>query len=679
MKVSGRLGLLAVLGASLFLVAFLYAADSGYDLFQKGLAKERTEADFRGAIKLYERVVKEHTSDRKLAAQALFRIGECQQSLGNSDARKVFERVVKEFADQAEIVAQAQARLAGGKIGSGKAFRQLWTGPDVPETGAISPDGKLFVFRRNSDLLVRDFDLNQTRLVTHLPDSSGSAVWSPDGKRLAYNAAKQQLINVINPDGSGMRTIYRNSEDLGAHVESWAPDGKRLLVTVYTKPDGYARFLWLSVADAAIQPIPTRAFSWGGSVFPSPDGKYVVFPGMPAKDSPTDAPYIIGSDGGSESVLLAPNTPRMDAVTWTADGRYVLSTKYEGGRARGLWAIPMSGGIATGPALKIREDFGSDPMRYIGVSRGGAFYYSILTGTSDIYTASMDRVTGKVTSSPNAVPTVRSGAVLPRWSPDGQRLLYYTANPVGATAWSTRELSIFSFAVARNQRVASGVPLATGGTCWSRDGQTLLFNRGADQEKIEPVRFNLSTGQATRLFPAASNFLLRSCSEELVAGFDQSGIKVRNLQDGSEKEVYTFPRTNGPTPARLPVLSHSGRSVALISKLDADSSALLIIPSNGGAARELVRAKLPAELQTLWGAAWAPDDQFIYFARRSDSKSPYELLRISVQGGVEETTGLKVPDLRDLDISPDGTRIAFSIGAVAQPEIWALENFLPSR
>jgi hypothetical protein len=155
----------------------------------------------------------------------------------------------------------------------------------------------------------------------------------------------------------------------------------------------------------------------------------------------------------------------------------------------------MAGGKVQGQPLRIQDDFGKDPLRIIGVG-GGAFYYSILTGASDIYTVSMARATGKVTSSPIFVPTPRNGAVLPRWSPDSQRLLYETASPVGATAWSTRELWIYSFAADKNQRVASGVPLATGGSCWSRDAQTLLFNRGADQERIESVRFNLSKGQA---------------------------------------------------------------------------------------------------------------------------------------------------------------------------------------
>jgi hypothetical protein len=41
--------------------------------------------------------------------------------------------------------------------------------------------------------------------------------------------------------------------------------------------------------------------------------------------------------------------------------------------------------------------------------------------------------------------------------------------------------------------------------------------------------------------------------------------------------------------------------------------------------------------------------------------------------------GLKLDDIRDLDIAPDGTRIAFSIGAVNRPEIWAIKGFLPGK
>src|SRR5512136_10043 len=93
-------------------VAILCAAETGQSLFQKALTKERAEADPAGAIALYERVVKEFPGDRKLAAEALFRIGECHLALGNAEARRTFERLMREYAEQTKQVEDARARLA---------------------------------------------------------------------------------------------------------------------------------------------------------------------------------------------------------------------------------------------------------------------------------------------------------------------------------------------------------------------------------------------------------------------------------------------------------------------------------------------------------------------------------------------------------------------------------------
>src|SRR5687767_1383129 len=83
---------------------------SGYDLFQKALATERADGDLRGAIQLYERIVKEFGSDRSLASRALLRIAECYEKLGQAGARPIYERVLREYADQ-EAATTARARL----------------------------------------------------------------------------------------------------------------------------------------------------------------------------------------------------------------------------------------------------------------------------------------------------------------------------------------------------------------------------------------------------------------------------------------------------------------------------------------------------------------------------------------------------------------------------------------
>ena len=88
----------------------------------------------------------------------------------------------------------------------------------------------------------------------------------------------------------------------------------------------------------------------------------------------------------------------------------------------------------------------------------------------------------------------------------------------------------------------------------------------------------------------------------------------------------------------------------------------------------------PAEFQAAnFGVTWSPDDKFIYYLKRTDRSAPYELFRLPSSGGSEERAGLRESDLRDIDIAPDGRHIVFSIGAVNEPAVWALENFQLKR
>jgi len=165
---------------------------------------------------------------------------------------------------------------------------------------------------------------------------------------------------------------------------------------------------------------------------------------------------------------------------------------------------------------------------------------------------------------------------------------------------------------------------------------------------------------------------MKSCSGDLIAGVVGTSIKVRNLTDGSEKEIHEYTRRG------VPAISHGGRDIAFIES-GSNSASLLVATSGGGAARELAVANSPVEFFPQWGLAWSPDDRFVYFIRRPDAHSAFELFRVPATGGTPESVGLKAEGLQDLDIAPDGTRIAFVIRNGNQPELWSLQNFLPAR
>src|SRR5262245_47303946 len=106
-------------------------AQSGSDLFQQALVKERTEGNMEAAIVLYQTIVQKHASDGALAARALVRLGGCHDKLGQQvEARNAYERVVRDYPGHKEAVAEARAWLGahGANVSTvaGIRLEQVW-------------------------------------------------------------------------------------------------------------------------------------------------------------------------------------------------------------------------------------------------------------------------------------------------------------------------------------------------------------------------------------------------------------------------------------------------------------------------------------------------------------------------------------------------------------------------
>jgi DNA-binding winged helix-turn-helix (wHTH) protein/Tol biopolymer transport system component len=104
---------------------------------------------------------------------------------------------------------------------------------------------------------------------------SGSAVWSPDGKLIAFHAGHDLL--VANADGARKRTLgtFREEPDFPA----WSPDGNRIRFTLNDpEHDGHA--IWEINADGSglrpvnvgwAKPVNVCCGAW------TPDGRYFIF------------------------------------------------------------------------------------------------------------------------------------------------------------------------------------------------------------------------------------------------------------------------------------------------------------------------------------------------------------------------------------------------------------------
>jgi Tol biopolymer transport system component len=104
------------------------------------------------------------------------------------------------------------------------------------------------------------------------------------------------------------------------------------------------------------------------------------------------------------------------------------------------------------------------------------------------------------------------------------------------------------------------------------------------------------------------------------------------------------------------------------------SGSLFVHPVDGGPAREIGRTTGAQRFFAGTALAWSRDGRYVYYVKHSDRTSQSEIFRVGVDGGNEERLGISGRDLRQLSISPDGTRIAFAMGPRNRPEIWAIEN-----
>src|SRR5512135_1753146 len=143
--------------------------------FQEAHRKETIDGDLKSAIVLYRKAIDEAGSDRLIAAQALVRMGECYEKLGDMEARKAYERVVRDYGDQKDLAETARTLLSAleraGGLGQppGITLRKVWAIERSWLEGSPSPDGRYHSFHEpeTGDLALRDLTTGQNRRLTN--------------------------------------------------------------------------------------------------------------------------------------------------------------------------------------------------------------------------------------------------------------------------------------------------------------------------------------------------------------------------------------------------------------------------------------------------------------------------------------------------------------------------------
>jgi Tol biopolymer transport system component len=251
-----------------------------------------------------------------------------------------------------EVIEAPNWDPAGGSLlvnGGGRLFRVPLDAPKLVPVDSgfadncnndhgISPDGKTIVLSHHrgqgSEMFVMPASGGEPRLISPASPSWWHG-WSPDGKRLAYVAARvgSRVIDVYTiavEGGDETRLTFGEGHCDGP---DYSPDGKHIYYNC--DRDGHAQ-IWLMAADGSGQ----RKLFADGSVnwfpHPSPDGQHVIYLAYPpgTLGHPQDlnvAIWVTDPEGGNRRRLIEMTGGQgtMNVPNWAPDGSAFAYVRYQ--------------------------------------------------------------------------------------------------------------------------------------------------------------------------------------------------------------------------------------------------------------------------------------------------------------------------------------------------------------
>ncbi len=202
--------------------------------------------------------------------------------------------------------------------------------------------------------------LEGAKQVTHGPADSGWAVWSPEGKKLAFDSNRADPnpkdsvavndIFTMNPDGSGGTKL---TDSVGASSDAaWSPDGSLITFDADRGDPGSKQGIYTMRSDGrGLRRVTVRPPGYEVDVSPrfSPDGKRLVFTrfrgkGCPEPYCPSEqaALFIVALDGTGLRRLTTFAIHVGDA-DWSPDARRIVFEGYPDGPYGDVYVIGANG------------------------------------------------------------------------------------------------------------------------------------------------------------------------------------------------------------------------------------------------------------------------------------------------------------------------------------------------
>jgi Tol biopolymer transport system component len=307
---------------------------------------------------------------------------------------------------------------------------------------------------------------------------------------------------------------------------------------------------------------------------------------------------------------------------WLRDGKHLLFASDRSG-ATDLWALPVTGGRAAGAARQVEAGIGS--WWSLGLTRSGALYVFKNPRASSVRVSALDLQAGRLVPSRSAgYQHFISSKGTPYWSPDGKQLAFRFCSVTGGGPCGLAISSIETGAAHELWLKLAYMADFNGG--WSADGDSFLTTGTDLKGRAGAYRIDIRTGGAAPVEGVLPRDIL-SPDEKRIFQRTEGAIVERDLPSGQQREIYRRPPHTEMTGITL---SPDGRYVAF-HELSEEKSTIYLVPTGGGAPRELLAVNRPEQLSRR--IAWTPDSRGVIVPKKptADAK-PSELWLAAIDG-----------------------------------------------
>jgi Tol biopolymer transport system component len=380
-------------------------------------------------------------------------------------------------------------------------------GNSVAETAAWSPNAKMIAFTNLRDVFVANADGSEPRKLAQVRGDILNVTWSPDGRHLRFDSSEttgtvgQQREWEVADDGTGLHRLLRGWHDPPDECcGRWTPDGKFFVFQSQGQIWALPRSGGLFNSDPKPVQLTSSPLTLS-SPLPSKDGKKF---------------FLIGRIFRGELTRYDANTKQFapflrgisaEFVDFSKDGQWVAYVSYRDGA---LWRSKVDGSqrlqLTYPPMYSVLPRWSPDGKKII-------FFEFALTADKParMYEISLEGGTPQL-----ILPDDHTQQLDPNWSPDGAKIVF-----AGESNDPTSAIHIVDLA----SKKISDVPGSQGlySPRWSHDGR-YLSAFSADSKTV--LLFDFATQKWTSLATGSLGWLCWSHDSQYIY-----------LQDFSAKEA----------------------------------------------------------------------------------------------------------------------------------------------